>query len=94
MIRATERQLPLPDQPLQAAMELSALASSSTGLLVADIHGSVHVLNRDFEPIRSWIAHVGGRVTHMVERKGVLITLGVCHGESFRENNHLCSLLG
>lgn len=46
-------------------------------MLVADIHGSIHLLNRDFESINSWIAHVGGRVTHMVERKGVLVTLGV-----------------
>ncbi|KAG6844504.1 hypothetical protein H0H87_006329 [Tephrocybe sp. NHM501043] len=56
--------------------ELSSVASSSVGALVADIHGSVHILNREFESISSWIAHVGGRVTHMVERKGVLVTLG------------------
>jgi vacuolar protein sorting-associated protein 11 len=50
---------------------------SSAGVLVADIHGSIHLLNRDFESINSWIAHVGGRVTHMVERRGILVTLGV-----------------
>ncbi|KAG6901941.1 hypothetical protein C0995_006463 [Termitomyces sp. Mi166 len=60
----------------KATPELSTVASSSVGTLVADIHGSVHILNRDFESISSWVAHVGGRVTHMVERKGVLVTLG------------------
>jgi hypothetical protein len=54
------------------------MVSSSSGMLVADIHGSVHLLNREFESITSWVAHVGGRVTHMVERKGILVTLGVC----------------
>lgn len=37
----------------------------------------MHVLDRDFEPVKSWVAHVGGRVTHMVEQKGILVTLGV-----------------
>lgn len=54
------------------------MISSSAGVLVADIHGSIHILNRDFESINSWIAHVGGRVTHMVEKRGILVTLGVC----------------
>ncbi|KAL1686960.1 hypothetical protein GGG16DRAFT_63250 [Schizophyllum commune] len=40
------------------------------------IHGSVHALNQDFESYMSWVAHTSGRVTHMVERKGVLVTLG------------------
>lgn len=53
------------------------MISSSSGVIVADIHGSVHLLNRDFEPVSSWVAHVDGRVTHMVERKDVLVTLGV-----------------
>lgn len=44
---------------------------------MADIHGSLHELNRDFEPTRSWVAHVGGRVTHMIARKSILVTLGV-----------------
>lgn len=64
---------------VQVTPELSTVASSSAGVLVADTHGSVHVLNRDFESVTSWIAHVGGRVTHMVERKNILITLGVRH---------------
>jgi len=62
---------------MQATPEISTVTSSSCGMLVADIHGSIHLLNRDFESINSWIAHVAGRVTHMVERRGVLVTLGV-----------------
>ncbi|KXN91462.1 hypothetical protein AN958_00724, partial [Leucoagaricus sp. SymC.cos] len=65
-----------PPDIFKAAPEISTVISSSPGVLVADIHGSVHLLNRDFEPVSSWIAHVGGRVTHMVERKDVLVTLG------------------
>src|ERR1700733_6399860 len=64
--------------PNQVTPEISTIASSSAGVLVADIHGSVHILNSQFESAISWVAHVGGRVTHMVERKGVLVTLGVC----------------
>ncbi|KAF8967280.1 hypothetical protein BDZ97DRAFT_1697796 [Flammula alnicola] len=60
----------------KATLEISTIAASSVGVLVADIHGSIHLLNRDFESTNSWIAHVGGRVTHMVERRGVLVTLG------------------
>lgn len=37
----------------------------------------MYLLNSDFETAKSWIAHTGGRVTHMVERNGILITLGV-----------------
>jgi vacuolar protein sorting-associated protein 11 len=61
---------------LQVTSEISTIAATSSGLLVADTHGSIHVLDKDFEPVRSWVAHVGGRVTHMIERKGVLVTLG------------------
>ncbi|KAK1224476.1 Vacuolar protein sorting-associated protein 11 [Marasmius sp. AFHP31] len=60
----------------KATPEISVITSSSAGVLVADIHGSVHLLNQDFESISSWIGHTGGRVTHMVERKGILVTLG------------------
>ena len=59
------------------------MASSTAGILVADIHGSIHLLNKDFVPVKSWVAHVGGRVTHMVERRRVLVTLGV-------RSSHLC----
>ncbi|TBU46903.1 hypothetical protein BD309DRAFT_953173 [Dichomitus squalens] len=60
----------------QKTPEISTIAASSVGLIVADIHGSVYLLNRDFEIAKSWIAHTGGRVTHMAERRGILITLG------------------
>ena len=63
---------------LQNVPEISVLSSSSAGVLLADIYGSVHVLNKDFESITSWVAHQGGRVTHMTDRKGVLVTIGVC----------------
>ncbi|KAH9980920.1 hypothetical protein BGW80DRAFT_1267217 [Lactifluus volemus] len=61
---------------LRAASSISTVASSAYGLIVADMHGSVHVLSKEFEPISSWVAHIGGRVTHMVERRGYLVTLG------------------
>ena len=47
------------------------------------MYGSVHVLDKEFEPVSSWVAHVGGRVTHMVERRGYLVTLGVSCLSSF-----------
>lgn len=62
---------------MQATLEISTITSSSAGILVADIYGSIHLLDKDFESISSWVAHVGGRVTHMVEKKGILVTLGV-----------------
>jgi hypothetical protein len=58
------------------ASEISTVASSSAGLLAADIHGSIHILNKEFVSTTSWVAHVGGRVMHMAERKGVLVTIG------------------
>lgn len=57
--------------------EISVISSCTAGVLLADIYGNVHILNKDFESVRSWVAHVGGRVTHMVDRKGVLVTIGV-----------------
>ena len=62
---------------LQATLEISTVASSTVGVLVADIYGSIHLLSREFVSVASWVAHVGGRVTHMVERRGILVTLGV-----------------
>ncbi|KAJ7770859.1 hypothetical protein DFH07DRAFT_1057931 [Mycena maculata] len=56
--------------------EISTILSSSAGVLVADIYGTIHILNREFEAQRTWIAYEGGRVTHMVERRGVLVTVG------------------
>lgn len=61
----------------QKTPEISCITSSSLGTIVADIHGSVYILNREFEVAKSWVAHNGGRVTHMVEQKKMLITLGV-----------------
>ncbi|KAG2070492.1 hypothetical protein BDR04DRAFT_1099977 [Suillus decipiens] len=58
------------------ASEISTIVSSSAGLLAADIHGSVHILNKEFVSKTSWVAHMGGRVMHMAERKGVLVTIG------------------
>ncbi|KDR73804.1 hypothetical protein GALMADRAFT_251620 [Galerina marginata CBS 339.88] len=60
----------------KATPEISTVTASSVGIIVADIHGSIYLLNREFESVNSWVAHVGGRVTHMVERKGILVTLG------------------
>lgn len=62
---------------LRVATSVSTITSSAYGIVVADMHGSVHVLNKEFESISSWVAHAGGRVTHMVERRGCLVTLGV-----------------
>ena len=44
---------------------------------MADIYGSVYQLNEDFETTKAWIAHSNGRVTHMLERNGLLVALGV-----------------
>ncbi|KAI5122199.1 hypothetical protein M0805_002688 [Coniferiporia weirii] len=65
-----------PPEAFKNTPEISVLSSSSAGVLLADIYGSVHILNRDFEAVRSWVAHVGGRVTHMADRKGILVTIG------------------
>ncbi|KAJ7630509.1 hypothetical protein FB45DRAFT_1150875 [Roridomyces roridus] len=56
--------------------EISTIIASSAGVLVADIYGTVHLVNRDFQAQRSWIAYEGGRVSHMVERRGILVTVG------------------
>jgi hypothetical protein len=39
-------------------------------------YGHSHILNKEFVSTTSWVAHVGGRVIHMAERKGVLVTIG------------------
>ncbi|KAK7684969.1 hypothetical protein QCA50_011804 [Cerrena zonata] len=56
--------------------EFSCITHTTLGTAIADIHGSLYTLNRDFEMSRSWVAHSSGRVTHMAERKGILVTLG------------------
>jgi vacuolar protein sorting-associated protein 11 len=62
---------------LQKTPEISCITSTAHGTLVADIHGSVYQLNEDFETTKAWIAHSNGRVTHMLERNSLLVTLGV-----------------
>lgn len=57
--------------------EIATIASSTAGILVADINGNIYLLDRVFDIARTWIAHVAGRITHMVENKGILVTLGV-----------------
>ncbi|KZO93812.1 hypothetical protein CALVIDRAFT_539718 [Calocera viscosa TUFC12733] len=56
--------------------EIVVIASSSVGVLVADVHGLIHVIDRKFERARGWAAFDAGRVTHMLERRGILVTLG------------------
>lgn len=49
-------------------------------MLVADIHGQLHLCNADFDVSKTWVAHPDGRVTHMqlaTGLKGILVTLGV-----------------
>ncbi|EPQ57796.1 hypothetical protein GLOTRDRAFT_114433 [Gloeophyllum trabeum ATCC 11539] len=65
-----------PPELFKSTPEISTVSTSTSGVLVADIHGSVHLLDKDFETVASWLAHVGGRVTHMAERRGILVTLG------------------
>ncbi|EIN07034.1 hypothetical protein PUNSTDRAFT_114539 [Punctularia strigosozonata HHB-11173 SS5] len=60
----------------KAAHEISSITYWNSYLLLADIHGSVHILNDDFESTQSWVAHIGGRITHMVGRRQILVTLG------------------
>ncbi|KAG9036460.1 hypothetical protein FRB95_008758 [Tulasnella sp. JGI-2019a] len=56
--------------------EVSATASSSVGIIVADIHGSLHLLGMNFVPLHSWVAHLSGRVTHIAEGRGILVSVG------------------
>lgn len=53
------------------------MISTSAGIIVADIHGSIHLLGQDFVPKHSWVAHLTGRVSHLAESKGILVTIGV-----------------
>ncbi|KAJ7462780.1 hypothetical protein B0H11DRAFT_1815908 [Mycena galericulata] len=68
--------LDAPPEIFKTTTEISAILPSSAGVLVADIYGTIHILNREFESQRSWLAYDGGRVTHMVERRGILVTVG------------------
>nr|GAT43681.1 predicted protein [Mycena chlorophos] len=60
----------------KSTAEISTILASSSGVLVADIYGTVHLVNKSFEPQRTWVAYEGGRVTHMAERRGILVTVG------------------
>jgi hypothetical protein len=64
---------------LQSIPEISCLTTGQGSLLVADLHGYVHVLSPEFETVRSFVAHEEGRVTHMryTGIKGIVVTLGV-----------------
>ncbi|EJD02144.1 uncharacterized protein FOMMEDRAFT_20927 [Fomitiporia mediterranea MF3/22] len=65
-----------PPEIFKNTPEISVITASTAGVLLADIYGSIHILNKEFESVRSWVAHVGGRVTQMVDRKGTLVTIG------------------
>ncbi|TDL21592.1 hypothetical protein BD410DRAFT_789710 [Rickenella mellea] len=65
-----------PPEVFKNTPEISAVSPSSVGVLLADIYGTIHVLSKDFESVHSWVAHVSGRVTHMVDRDGILVTVG------------------
>ncbi|KAJ7814129.1 hypothetical protein B0H14DRAFT_2850933 [Mycena olivaceomarginata] len=65
-----------PPEIFKTTPEISTIIPSSAGVLVADIYGTIHIINREFEAQRSWVAYEGGRVTHMAERRGVLVTVG------------------
>ncbi|KAJ7919036.1 hypothetical protein B0H13DRAFT_2230943 [Mycena leptocephala] len=68
--------LDAPPEIFKTTPEISTILPSSAGVLVADIYGTIHILNREFEAQRTWVAYEGGRVTHMAERRGVLVTVG------------------
>ncbi|KAG6333301.1 hypothetical protein ID866_5788 [Astraeus odoratus] len=65
-----------PPEIFKNAPEISTMTSSTAGLMIADVHGSIHILNQSFVSVASWVAHVGGRVTHMIEKKAMLVTIG------------------
>ncbi|GJJ12061.1 hypothetical protein Clacol_006302 [Clathrus columnatus] len=62
--------------PASIPTEIAAITSTSPNLLVADIRGNIHALNRSFDVVRSWLAYTNGRATHMIARNGILITFG------------------
>lgn len=74
----------------QSSHEISTITAGQGVVVVADIHGQIHLCNPDFDVTRSWLAYDNGRVTHMqfAGTKGVLITIGVgnfiaCHCMTF-----------
>ncbi|KAJ7102330.1 hypothetical protein B0H15DRAFT_325906 [Mycena belliarum] len=68
--------LDAPPEIFKTTPEISTILASSVGVLVADIYGTIHILNREFATQRTWIAYEGGRVTHMAEGRGILVTVG------------------
>ncbi|KAL7410424.1 hypothetical protein BDY24DRAFT_436415 [Mrakia frigida] len=60
--------------PTISALEPSSIEGGS--LLLADLDGRINVLDRSFEGIRSWIAFEDGRCTHLMEARGIAVTLG------------------
>ncbi|KAG9123180.1 hypothetical protein FRC07_000144 [Ceratobasidium sp. 392] len=65
-----------PPSVFKNVQEISVIESTSFGVVVADTHGSISLLDRTFEPTKSWVAYSNGRATHAVERKGILVTVG------------------
>ncbi|QRV82816.1 Clathrin [Ceratobasidium sp. AG-Ba] len=65
-----------PPSVFSNVQEISVVESSSLGVIIADTHGSISILDRMFEPTRTWIAYPNGRATHITERKGILVTVG------------------
>ncbi|KIM33614.1 hypothetical protein M408DRAFT_310067 [Serendipita vermifera MAFF 305830] len=64
-----------PPEIFKNIADIACIAPSSQGLLVADIHGTIHLLDAEFEDKATWTAHENGHVTHMDEKRGILITL-------------------
>ena len=60
--------------------EISCTCTGQASILIADIHGAVHLISApDFAITTSWIAHQQGRVTHAAfsaHKRGVIVTLG------------------
>ncbi|KAF8337359.1 uncharacterized protein EI90DRAFT_3144449 [Cantharellus anzutake] len=61
---------------VRSPSEISVTASSSVGILIADIYGLVHILDRTWVKLHSWQAFLNGRVTHMAESRGILVSIG------------------
>lgn len=80
---------------MQSASEVSTIATGQGSVVVADIHGQLHLCSPDFDVIKTWTAHVDGRVTHAkyAGTKGILVTLGVSLYNQFGCSRHADSML-
>jgi hypothetical protein len=77
--------VPIAEWIWQITPEISTIISSVLGVLLAGIHGSIHLLNHNFETSKSWVAYTGGRTSHMIAREKLLITIGVSRaGDRFK----------